>query len=46
MNENIGIEHAPAEQKRVRLNTAKLEAALCIALSAAVSLGVIGWLLH
>jgi hypothetical protein len=46
MNKNIGINQVTQEEKRVRLNVNKLQAALCIALSAAVSLGIIGWLLR
>lgn len=44
MNKNIGAKHAAEQERRVQFNTNKLEAVLCILLSAAISLGTIGWL--
>jgi hypothetical protein len=45
MNKNVGAKPAVDEVRRVQFNTNKLEAALCIALSAAISIGIIVWLL-
>jgi hypothetical protein len=46
MNKDVRIKHVDEENRRVQFNTDKLEAALCIALSAAISLGIIGWALY
>lgn len=45
MNKEIDVANARSERKRVTLNISKIQAALCIALSIAVSVTVIGWLL-
>ncbi|HYD60369.1 MAG TPA: hypothetical protein VEC35_08445 [Noviherbaspirillum sp.] len=45
MNKNAGAKPAANEVQRVQFNINKLEAALCIALSAAISIGIIAWLL-
>ena len=45
MNKEADVEHVPVASKRTHLNRNKIEAALCIALSAIVSLSLIAWLL-
>ncbi|HYC41686.1 MAG TPA: hypothetical protein VEB70_01725 [Noviherbaspirillum sp.] len=45
MNKEIEVDRAPVEEKRLRLNINKLQAALCIALSAVASISAIAWLL-
>ncbi len=45
MNKNAGIKPVTEEVRRMQFNTNKLEAALCIVLSAAISIGIIVWLL-
>ena len=45
MNKEIDVELAPVEDKRVGFNTNKLQAAMCIALSATASLSFIAWIL-
>jgi len=45
MNKEIDVELAPVDDKRARFNTNKLQAAMCIALSATASLSFIAWIL-
>ena len=46
MNRDAKAWHGRVQGKRLLLNTDKVEAALCIVLSAVVSIGVLGWLFH
>ena len=45
MSKEAGVEQVPAAPKHGHLNRNKIEAALCIALSAIVSISLIAWLL-
>jgi len=45
MNKEIDVELAPVEDKRLGFNTNKLQAAMCIALSAVAGVSFIAWML-